>query len=69
MALWTGSLTNATKYQLLSSISGIYNDIQDIELSTISVQNLSVSTFNGSFVSLSTLQLKGLDIGGIDFSL
>lgn len=100
-SLWNGNQQLATKKQLISSISGLYADIQDIELSTIKVANLNVSTLtaqqyistpelyvssiigggiqvnNGllqistgdfSFVSLSTLQLKGIDLGGINIS-
>lgn len=100
-SLWSGNQQLATKRQLISSISGLYNDIQDIELSTIKVTNLNVSTLtaqqwistpelyvssivggglqvndgflqistgNISLVSLSTLQFKGIDLGGVEFN-
>lgn len=44
MASWTGTTPYATKKQLVSSISGLYNDIQDIELSSITIADLKVST-------------------------
>lgn len=100
-ANWQGNQPLATKAQLVSSIAGLYADIQDIELSSITIADLKVSTLtaakwistpelyvssiiggglavnNGllqistgdfSFVSLSTLQLKGVDIGGLNLS-
>lgn len=67
-ALWSGNQQLATKKQLISSIAGLYTDIQDINLSTINVTTIGASTVNGSFISLSTLQFKALDIGGLNFS-
>ncbi len=43
-ANWSGNAQLATKNQLLSSIQGIYNDIQDFEFSSITVANLNVSS-------------------------
>lgn len=100
-AQWGGNPPLATKAQLVSSIAGLYADIQDIELSSITIADLKVSTLTAakwistpelyvssiiggglkvndallqistgdfSFVSLSTLQLKGVDIGGLNLS-
>jgi len=100
-SLWSGNQQLATKTQLLSSISGLYADIQDIELSSITIADLKVSTLTSanwistpelyvssiiggglqvndallqistgdfSLVSLSTLSLKGIDLGGINLS-
>ncbi len=55
-ANWQGNATLVTKNQLLSSISGLYNDIQDIELSTITVNDLKVSTLTAQYW-ISTPQL------------
>ena len=67
-ALWNGNQQLATKRQLISSIQGLYTDIQDISISTVNVTTLGASTINGSFISLSSLQFKALDIGGLNFS-
>lgn len=77
-ASWAGNQKLATQKQLVSSIAGLYTDIQDISLSTIVVTDLTVSTINADFisstqggfslVSLSTLSLKGIDLGGINLS-
>lgn len=100
-AQWNGNIALATRYQLLSSISGLYLDIQDINLSSINVTNMTVSTLtaqnyistpelyvssiiggglqvNNGFLQISTgdisllgvssLQFKGIDLGGINFS-
>lgn len=100
-ARWNGNATVATTRQLISSVDGLYQDIQDINLSSVTATTLNVSTLtaqqwistpelyvssiigggiqvnNGllqistgdiSFLSLSTLSFKGIDLGGIDFS-
>lgn len=100
-AQWNGNQLLATRKQLLSSINGLYLDIQDIELSSITATTLNVSTLtasqwistpelyvssiiggglqvndgflqistgNISLVSLSTLQFKGIDLGGVSFN-
>lgn len=69
MASWTGSSAFATKRQLISSISGLYADIQDI--SGLSFQNLEVSTLTASrWLSAPVLYVSdiigaNLDISGI----
>ena len=100
-ARWNGNATVATTRQLISSVDGLYQDIQDINLSSITATTLNVSTLtaqqwistpelyvssiigggiqvnNGllqistgdfSFVSLSTLSFKGIDLGGVEFN-
>lgn len=72
-SLWNGNQQLATKKQLISSISGLYTDLQDIELSTIKVADLTVSTLTASkfistnFLNVSTLKAENLDISGIFF--
>ena len=100
-ASWQGNPPVVTKTQLLSSVAGLYNDIQDFNFSSITVTDLKVSTLTSanwistpelyvssiiggglqvndallqistgdfSLVSLSTLSLKGIDLGGINLS-
>lgn len=68
-ANWSGNTQVATRNQLLSSIAGIYTDLQDlsgfefqnIKASTISVQNW-ISSPQGFF---STITANNIDISGI----
>lgn len=43
-ANWQGNTQLATRNQLISSISGLYDDIQDIGISTLNVGNFTAST-------------------------
>jgi hypothetical protein len=69
MASWTGTTPFATKKQLVSSISGLYADLQD--LSGFQFQNLTVSTLTASqFISTPLLYVSDIrgyriDISGI----
>jgi hypothetical protein len=68
-ALWNGNQQLATKKQLLSSISGLYADLQD--LSGFNFQNLEVSTLSvKNWIStpllyVSDIQGYRIDISGI----
>lgn len=65
-AQWNGNQQLATKNQLLSSINGLYLDFQDIELSTIKVANLTVSTLTAAqYVSTPELYVSTIIGGGI----
>lgn len=70
-ANWQGSQTLATKNQLLSSVSGLYNDIQDIGLSSITVGDLKVSTLtvanwlSAPIINVCTLHAQAIDISGV----
>ncbi len=72
-ALWSGNQQLATKKQLLSSISGLYTDIQTIEVSSITAANLNVSTLtahqwiSAPYLNVSTIRAENLDISGISF--
>lgn len=64
MALWSGTPSYATKKQLVSSISGLYDDLQDFQFSTISqVSTLNVSQW------ISTPLLYVSDIVGANISI
>ena len=68
-ALWNGNQQLATKRQLISSISGLYADIQDINLSTVVVNNVTASTGTVLSLGVSTLSFKGFDsLLDLDFS-
>lgn len=60
-ALWSGNQQLATKRQLISSIQGVYADIQDINLSTVVVNNIFASTGQVQYLGVSTLSFKGFD--------
>lgn len=70
-ALWNGNQQLATKKQLLSSIEGLYIDLQD--LSGFNFQNLEVSTLtvkkwiSAPVMYVSTIQAGTLDISGMTF--
>lgn len=69
MASWAGITTYATKKQLISSISGLYSDIQDI--SGLNFFNLDVSTLTASLwlstpvLYVSDIQGASIDISGV----
>lgn len=66
MALWTGQNPYATKKQLISSISGLYTDIQDLEVSTIRVGDFQVSTLTAkNWISTPELYVSSIIGGGI----
>jgi hypothetical protein len=73
MANWQGPTNFATKKQLVSSISGLYDDLQDIELSSIKIADLTVSTItvaqwlSSVYINVSTLHADNLDVSGIVF--
>lgn len=96
-ASWAGNPPLVTKTQLLSTSAGLYNDIQNINLSTISLSTLTVPDWistgklyvsdivgavidisgitinsngllNAPIVSLSSMNFKGIDVGGINVS-
>lgn len=73
-AQWNGNQQLATKNQLVSSIAGLYLDIQDIEVSTITVANLTVSTLTAkNWISTPELYVSSiigatLDISGISIN-
>lgn len=63
---WTGKTIYATKKQLISSITGLYADLQDIELSTITVANLNVSTLTSAqYISTPELYVSSIIGGGL----
>ena len=68
-ANWQGSPQVATKNQLLSSVSGLYADLQD--LSGFDFQNLNVSTLtvrnwiSAPVLYVSTIRADNVDISGI----
>lgn len=65
-ALWSGNQQLATKKQLISSISGLYADIQDINLSSITATNLNVSTLTAqTYISTPELYVSSIIGGGI----
>lgn len=70
MATWTGTTSYATKKQLVSSISGLYDDLQDFQFSTIT----SVSTLTATeWISVPVLYVSSIvgatiDISGITIS-
>lgn len=70
MATWTGTTPYATKKQLVSSISGLYDDLQDFQFSTIT----SVSTLTATeWISVPVLYVSSIvgatiDISGITIS-
>lgn len=67
MASWTGTTPFASKKQLVSSISGLYNDLQD--LSGFDFQNLNVSTLNAlSWVSTPILYVSDIRGYSVDIS-
>lgn len=67
MAQWNGSPAFATKKQLVSSISGLYQDLQD--LSGFNFQNLQVSTLTASeWVSTPILYVSDIIGANIDIS-
>lgn len=59
-ALWNGNQQLATKNQLISSITGLYTDLQD--LSGFDFNNITSST-----IRVSTLYAGNMDISGINF--
>lgn len=71
MASWSGNPNFTTKNQLLSSVSGLYTDLQDI--SGFSFQNLTLSTLIANqYIStpvlyVSDLRAENIDISGIFF--
>jgi len=66
-ALWNGNAQLATKNQLISSISGLYTDLQD--LSGFQFQNLDVSTLTvRNWISAPTLYVSSLYAANIDLS-
>ena len=68
-SLWNGNQQLATKNQLLSSISGLYNDIQDIELSSITIKDLKVSTLTAAqYISAPYLNVSSINAGLLDVS-
>lgn len=72
MATWAGLTSYATKNQLVSSISGLYADIQDI--SGLNFQNIEVSTLtayqwiSAPVLYVSDIQGATLDISGISIT-
>lgn len=70
-ANWQGNAQLATKNQLLSSVSGLYADIQDIGLSSITVGDLKVSTLtvanwlSAPIINVCTLHAQAIDISGV----
>lgn len=70
MALWSGTPSYATKKQLVSSISGIYDDLQDFSFSTISaVSTLTVSQWVSTpILYVSDIIGANIDISGIIIS-
>lgn len=66
-ALWNGNQQLATKYQLTSSIAGLYTDLQDI--SGFNFQNLEVSTLKvHNWISAPQMYVSSLYAGNIDLS-
>jgi hypothetical protein len=67
MATWSGTTPYATKKQLVSSISGLYDDLQDFQFSTISqVSTLTASEWISTAVLyVSDIQGANIDISGI----
>lgn len=72
MATWSGTTPYASKKQLVSSITGLYTDLQD--LSGFQFQNLEVSTIlvkdwiSTPVLYVSDIQGANIDISGITFS-
>ena len=67
MASWTGTTPFATKKQLVSSISGLYTDLQD--LSGFEFQNILVSTATASqYISTPILFVSSIVGATIDIS-
>lgn len=73
-ALWSGNQQLATKKQLISSISGLYADIQDIGISSITVGDLKVSTLtvqnwiSAPLLYVSDIKGANIDISGISIT-
>ena len=67
MAQWNGTPSYATKKQLVSSISGLYDDLQDFQFSTISaVSTLNVSEWiSAPVLYVSDIKGANIDISGI----
>lgn len=67
MANWTGQTTYATKKQLVSSIGGLYEDLQDFQFSTISaVSTLTVLDWlSAPVLYVSDIKGASIDISGI----
>ena len=66
-ARWNGNATLATTKQLISSVAGIYTDLQDI--SGFNFQNLYVSTLTADqWISTPELYVSSLKGGNIDIS-
>lgn len=67
MSSWTGTSAFATKTQLLSSIGGLYADLQDI--SGLNFQNLNVSTLTAlEWISAPILYVSDIKGANIDIS-
>jgi len=65
-SLWSGNQQLATKKQLISSISGLYTDIQDISISSITATNLNVSTLTAfQYISTPELYVSSIIGGGL----
>lgn len=67
-ANWSGNAQLATKQQLLSSITGLYDDLKDFNFSTISVSTLTVPDWiSTSKLYVSDIRAQNIDISGIAF--
>lgn len=70
-AAWAGNSQLTTKNQLLSSVTGIYNDIDNIGLSSINVADLKVSTLtvgtwlSAPIINVCSLRAQAIDISGV----
>lgn len=73
LASWQGNIPLVTSKQLVSSVAGIYDDIQDIGISSITVGDLKVSTLtvktwiSAPTLYVSTIYAENIDISGIFF--
>lgn len=67
MANWTGTTPYATKKQLVSSINGLYEDLEDFQFSTISqVSTITASEWiSTALLYVSDIQGDRIDISGL----
>lgn len=68
-AQWNGNQVIATRYQLLSTSSGLYEDLKDFNFSTLSVSTLTVPLWISTPVLyVSDIQGASIDISGISIT-